>query len=84
VNNPVTALAHEEDLNLTSDQVLRLEKMASSGKQHAAPVLTKVQQKKLAEILGLVRKSRSKPAAQKPSDPDSASQTTGYDPPFLP
>lgn len=36
VNNPVTALAHDDDLNLTSDQVQRLEKMVSSGKQCVA------------------------------------------------
>ncbi len=83
VNNPVTALAHDDDLNLTSDQVQRLEKMVSSGKQRASLVLTKVQKKKLAEIVGAVRKPRTKPA-QKPSNSDAASHTTAYDPPFVP
>ena len=40
VNDPATVLAHQNDLNLTSQQVQRLEKMLSSGKQRASLVLT--------------------------------------------
>ena len=59
VNNPSTVLAHTDDLKLTSKQVQSLEKMLSSGKQRAALVLTKVQRKQLAEIIGPARKSGS-------------------------
>ena len=57
LNNPTTVLAHEDDLNLTSKQMQALEKMAKSGKQHAALVLTSAQRKQLAGIVGIVRKS---------------------------
>lgn len=57
LSNPATVLAHEDDLSLTSKQVQALEKMAKSGKQHAALVLTSVQRKQLAGIVGIVRKS---------------------------
>jgi hypothetical protein len=59
LNNPATVLAHEDDLKLTSKQVQALEKMATSGKQHAALVLTSAQRKQLAGIVGIVRKSGS-------------------------
>ena len=59
LNNPATVLAHEDDLSLTSKQVQALEKMANSGKQHAALVLTSAQRKQLAGIVGIVRKSGS-------------------------
>ena len=59
VNNPSTVLAHTDDLKLTSKQVQSLEKMLSSGKQRAALVLTKVQRKQLAAIIGPARKSGS-------------------------
>ncbi len=59
LNNPATVLAHEDDLSLTSKQVQALEKMATSGKQHAALVLTSAQRKQLAGIVGTTRKSGS-------------------------
>jgi hypothetical protein len=59
LNNPATVLAHEDDLSLTSKQVQALDKMAKSGKQHAALVLTSAQRKQLAGIVGTSRRSGS-------------------------
>ncbi len=59
VNNPSTVLARADDLSLTSKQRQLLEKMEKAGKQHAALVLTKIQRKQLAEILGATRKTSS-------------------------
>jgi hypothetical protein len=76
VNNPATALANGDVLDLTADQVKRLEKMAASGKQHAALVLTTAQKKALAQIISPARKTHAKAAAQKQSSEDNAAQTT--------
>ncbi len=59
LNNPATVLAYEGDLNLTSKQVQALERMANSGKQHAALVLTAAQRRQLADLVGTARKSGS-------------------------
>jgi hypothetical protein len=59
LNNPATVLAHTTDLKLTDKQVQALDRMLSSGKQHAALVLTQAQRKQLAGIVGTVRKSGS-------------------------
>lgn len=67
LNNPATVLAHEDDLNLTSKQVQALEKMATSGKQHAALVLTAAQRKQLAGIVGTVRKSGATGTSNSPN-----------------
>jgi len=67
LNNPATVLAYEGDLKLTGKQVQLLEKMLSSGKQHAALILTNAQRKQLAETIGRVRKSGSTVANQLPS-----------------
>lgn len=56
LNNPATVMAYEGDLKLTGKQVQALEKMAKSGKQHAALVLTSAQRKQLA---GLVKSGRA-------------------------
>jgi hypothetical protein len=52
LNDPATALANTNNLDLTSDQVQRLEKMASSGTKHAGLILTAEQRKKLRELVG--------------------------------
>ena len=67
LNNPATVLAHEGDLSLTSKQMQALEKMLSSGKQHAALVLTAAQRKQLAGIIGPARRSGSAGASPSPS-----------------
>ena len=67
VNNPSTVLAYEGDLNLTSKQVQLLNKMASSGKLHAAFILTPAQRKQLAALVGTVRKSGSAGTSRSPS-----------------
>jgi len=67
LNNPATVLAYEGDLNLTSKQVQALERMLNSGKQHAALVLTSVQRKQLAGIVGVLRKSGSTAPRRSPS-----------------
>ena len=67
LNNPATVLAHEDDLSLTSKQVQALEKMANSGKQHAALVLTSALRKQLAGIVGIVRKSGSTGTSTSPN-----------------
>jgi hypothetical protein len=59
VNDPTTVLAHKDDLNLTTKQVQLLEKMLSTGKLHAAPILTAAQRKQLAQIISPVRKPGS-------------------------
>ena len=52
LNDPATVLTHATDLNLSTKQVQRLEKMLSAGKQHATTVLTTVQKKKLVRLVG--------------------------------
>jgi hypothetical protein len=59
LNDPATILAHANALNLTGTQVQRLKKTLNSGNQQAVQVLTKAQKKKLAAILGIVRKPGS-------------------------
>jgi hypothetical protein len=56
---PATALAHAGELNLTGKQVNALEKMLQSRQRHAARVLAQPQRKQLAQIAGIVPKSRS-------------------------
>ncbi|MGD0899509.1 MAG: hypothetical protein ABR915_16880 [Thermoguttaceae bacterium] len=51
-NDPATVLAHTDDLNLTDNQVQRLEKMLNSGNKHATVILTSAQKKKLKELVG--------------------------------
>ena len=51
-NDPATVLAYTDDLNLTDNQVQRLEKMLNSGNKHATVILTSAQKKKLKELVG--------------------------------
>jgi hypothetical protein len=67
LNNPATVLAHENELNLTSKQVQALEKMAKSGKRHAALVMTAAQRKQLAGIVGIIPKSGSTGTSKSPN-----------------
>ena len=59
LNNPATVLAYAGALNLTSTQIYALEKMLKAGKQRAALVLNQAQRKELAEIVGMVPRSRA-------------------------
>jgi hypothetical protein len=59
LNDPATALANTDNLDLTSDQVQRLQKMARSGSKHAGLILTADQKKKLHQLVGTQRKARS-------------------------
>jgi hypothetical protein len=56
LNNPATVLANQSVLNLTGKQVTALEKMLTTGKQHAVLVLTPAQRKQLAQMVGVVSK----------------------------
>jgi hypothetical protein len=62
-NDPSVALAHQDDLNLTNDQVQRLQKMAKFGTKHAGLLLTGEQKRKLHDLLGAQPKARVSQAA---------------------
>jgi hypothetical protein len=52
-NDPATALAYKNDLQLTDDQVQRLQTMLASGQKRAGIILTAAQKKTLQQLLGL-------------------------------
>jgi hypothetical protein len=53
VNDPANLLAHQDDLNLTQDQMQRLQKMVAFGKtKHATVILTQEQRKTLKGLSG--------------------------------
>ncbi len=68
INDPAAVLARFDDLNLTIDQVRRLEKMVKSGNKHAAMLLTREQKKTLRELAGIPDKSRAKKRPQSSGD----------------